>query len=177
MKLFPSCIVCFCFCIYLFANVYAQDSSAIKIQNTKIQNRYVDFFFYTGTYDLVAFRIVENDLSYQLNLGVDDSLTYCFQTSPENFKLLMEKMEKFRKEIETQTTQAVKCKSCPTLQIFWYDGDKERSVLKRAYNIPASVNEILNLCYNASENKKQCTLDKNIFKCFQGFENAYSRPK
>lgn len=157
--------------------MYAQDSSAIQVENTVIKNRYVDFFFYTGTYDLIAFRIVENNPSYELSIGIDDSATYCFQITSEIFTLLMTKMDAFRKELETQTTQTVKCKSCPTLQIFWYDGDKERSVLKRAYNIPVSINEIMNLCYNASENKKQCTLDKNIFKSFQGFENTFSRPK
>ncbi len=156
---------------------------SLKSQNTTLgtdtnafQSRFIDFFFFDGSYNIVAFRVNENTESYQLMLSSADSSTYCFNVSPAQFKILIGNMEDFRLQLEQQPNWPVKCKYCQTVQIFWFDGNIERSALKRSFSIPDSFNTIIDPCYEISASKKRCSTEIENFKSFHGFENYIKGP-
>jgi hypothetical protein len=168
---------------YIFLLLLLNAGLSLKSQNTTLgndstvfQSRFVDFFFFDGSYNIVAFRINESAESVQLMLSSADSSTYCFNVSPAQFKVLIGYMEDFRLQLEQQPNWPIKCKYCQTLQMFWFDGSTERSTLKRSFYIPDSFNIILDFCYEISSNKKRCSTDIENFKSFHGFEDYIKGP-
>lgn len=139
--------------------------------------RFIDFMFFDGNYNVVSFHITEKSSSFQLMLSSLDSSTYCFTASPEEFKLIMSYMKQFNDEILAQPVYPIKCNYCQTLQMFWYDGDKERSTIKRSYRIPGVFTEILDLCYDiSSDDKRKCNIELNYFHSLEGFEDNLRGP-
>lgn len=139
--------------------------------------RFIDFLFFDGSYNIVAFHITENSTSFQLMLSSADSATYCFDTNPEAFKTLMAYMQTFNEDLLAQSNYPVKCNYCQTLQIFWYDGDKERSTLKRSYRIPQVFSQILEYSYDQSHNKSRCAISLDNFMSLEGFEDNLRGPQ
>lgn len=188
-----------CLCCLMYTNVSAQsttlgaDSSAIvkdsltiigedtlvgpPITFRKYNERFIDFMFFDGNYNIVSFHIAENSTSFQLMLSSMDSATYCFSVSPEQFKVIMSYMKQFNDELLAQPNYPVKCNYCQTLQMFWYDGDKERSTLKRSYRIPQMFPELLDYCYDLSETKRRCNISLDNFMSLEGFEDNLRGPK
>ncbi|MFI5172503.1 MAG: hypothetical protein ACHQFW_08935 [Chitinophagales bacterium] len=143
----------------------------------KYDERFIDFMFFDGNYNVVSFRITEKSSCFQFMLSSLDSSTYCFPVEKEEFKLLMSYMKEFSDEIASQSNWPVKCKYCQTLQMFWYDGDKERSTIKRSYLIPESFNKILDFCYELSaDDKYKCTIDLKYFQSLEGFDDNLRGP-
>lgn len=136
--------------------------------------RFIDFMFFDGSYNIVSFHIAENTTSFQFMLSSLDSSTYCFEVSSYAFDQLMAYMQEFNEELLSQPNYPVKCNYCQTLQVFWYDGDKERSSLKRSYRIPKVFTEILEYAYDQSEAKQRCSVSLDNFMSLEGFE-AYLR--
>lgn len=136
--------------------------------------RFIDFMFFDGSYNIVSFHIAENTTSFQFMLSSLDSSTYCFEVTPYAFDQLMAYMQEFNAELLSQPNYPVKCNYCQTLQVFWYDGDKERSSLKRSYRIPKVFTEILEYSYDQSELKQRCSISLDNFMSLEGFE-AYLR--
>ena len=61
--------------------------------------------------------------------------------------------------------------------MFWYDGDKERSTIKRSYRIPGVFTEILDFCYDiSSDDKRKCNIELNYFHSLEGFEDNLRGP-
>ncbi len=139
--------------------------------------RFIDFMYFDGSYNIVSFRIAEKSTSFQFMLSSVDSGTYCFEVSPEAFKQLMGYMYTFNEELLAQPNYPVKCNYCPTLQAFWYDGDKERSTLKRSYRIPQVFSEILEYTYDQSDAKQRCTITLDNFMSLEGFEDKLRGPE
>lgn len=142
----------------------------------KYNERFVDFMFFDGSFNIVAFHITENSSSFQLMLSSLDSSTYCFEAPPGMFDNLMAYMNQFNEELMAQPYGPVKCNYCQTLQIFWYDGDKERSTIKRAYRIPEVFSEMLDYCYDVSMAKNRCKIDLDYFMSLEGFEDNLRGP-
>ncbi len=139
--------------------------------------RFIDFMFFDGSFNVVSFHITEKSSSFQLMLSSLDSSTYCFSVSPEEFKILMAYMKQFNDELLAQPNYPIKCNYCQTLQMFWYDGDKERSTIKRSYRIPAVFNEILEFCYDvSSDDKRKCSIELNYFHSLEGFDDKLKGP-
>ncbi len=136
--------------------------------------RFIDFMFFDGSYNIVSFHIAENSTSFQFMLSSLDSSTYCFEITPFAFDRLMQYMQEFNEELLKQPNYPVKCNYCQTLQVFWYDGDKERSSLKRSYRIPSVFTEILEYSYDQSTTKQRCSISLDNFMSLEGFE-AYLR--
>lgn len=143
----------------------------------KYNERFVDFMFFDGSYNIVSFHIAENSTSFQFMLSSVDSSTYCFDASPEIFDMLMRMMVDFNEELMAQPNYPVKCNYCQTLQIFWYDGDKERSTLKRSYRIPKVFTDILEFSYDQSTEKRRCTISLDHFMSLEGFEDNLRGPQ
>jgi hypothetical protein len=139
--------------------------------------RFIDFMFFDGNYNVVSFHITENSSSFQLMLSSLDSNTYCFSVHPQEFKTLMEMMKQFNDELMAQPNYPIKCNYCQTLQMFWYDGDKERSTIKRSYRIPPVFPEILEYCYDiSSDDKRKCGIELNYFHSLEGFDDKLRGP-
>lgn len=139
-------------------------------------SEYADFFFFNGSYNLVAFSMHPDDTCYEITMNGEDSAGYCFSITEQQFGQVMDFVAKMRTEIEKQTGPSVLCKYCQTMQLFWNDGEKNLSIIKRAYNIPPSFNALLDYCYSISDRKEICTFDKEIFKCFEGYEDYIVNP-
>ncbi|MBK7440678.1 MAG: hypothetical protein WBP43_02220 [Chitinophagales bacterium] len=194
-------IVIFLFTALLFTNkIYAQSSTlgvdtnvvsgndSLTIIGTdtiigppitfrSYNERFIDFMFFDGSFNVVSFHITEKSSSFQLMLSSLDSSTYCFSVSPEEFKILMAYMKQFNDELLAQPNYPIKCNYCQTLQMFWYDGDKERSTIKRSYRIPSVFNEILEFCYDvSSDDKRKCSIELNYFHSLEGFEDNLKGP-
>jgi hypothetical protein len=146
------------------------------IEFKKYDQRFVDFMFFDGSYNIVAFRLTENNECFQLMLSSLDSSTWCFTITEEEFAELMAMVEEMNRELEQQTNWPVKCNYCQTMQFFWYEGDVERSALKRSVAIPISFNSILDFCYDVSEEKQRCHINLNYFQSLQGFEDNLKGP-
>ncbi len=143
----------------------------------KYDEKFIDFMFFDGNYNVVAFRIAEKSSCFQLMLSSLDSNTYCFTVGKDEFKLLMSYLKDFSTELATQSNWPVKCDYCQTLQMFWYDGDKERSTIKRSFLIPDSFNTILDFCYELSaDDKKKCNIDLKYFQSLEGFDDNLRGP-
>ncbi len=139
--------------------------------------RFIDFMFFDGNFNVVSFHITEKSSSFQLMLSSLDSNTYCFNITPYEFDIIMAYMKDFSDELMTQPNYPIKCDYCQTLQMFWYDGDKERSTIKRSYRIPKVFNEILEFCYDASsDDKRKCEIELNYFHSLEGFEDNLRGP-
>lgn len=138
--------------------------------------RFIDFMFFDGNYNVVAFRVTEKSSCFQLMLSSLDSSTYCFEADPEQFKVLMGMVKNFQTELEAQSNWPVKCNYCQTLQFFWYDGEHERSTIKRSYLIPKSFNDILDYCYTLSTGKNRCKIELNYFQSLEGFYDNLRGP-
>jgi len=183
-------LACFFFCIAMKQGgaqnpIYSDTSITIingdtiigkPIEFKKYDQRFMDFMFFDGTYNIVAFRITENNECFQLMLSTLDSSTWCFRISDDDFKELMNMIETMKQELGTQANWPVKCSYCQTLQLFWYEGDVERSTLKRSYLIPESFGPILEKCYNLSGEKQRCNINLNYFQSLQGFEEYMKGP-
>jgi len=139
--------------------------------------RFVDFMFFDGSYNIVSFHIAEKSTSFQFMLSSLDSATYCFDISPEMFNMLMAMMQDFNAELLMQPNYPVKCNYCQTLQIFWYDGDKERSTLKRSYRIPKIFTDILDVSYDQAADKRRCVISTDHFMSLEGFEEYLRGPE
>ena len=139
--------------------------------------RFIDFMFFDGNFNVVSFHITENSSSFQLMLSSLDSNTYCFNVQPQEFKMIMAYMKQFNDELLSQPFTPIKCNYCQTLQMFWYDGDKERSTIKRSYRIPGVFTEILDFCYDiSSDDKRKCNIELNYFHSLEGFEDNLRGP-
>lgn len=104
-----------------------------------------------------------------------DSSVYCFQTGPDEFKLLLTMVKEMNAELMAQSNWPVKCNYCQTMQMFWFEGDHERSTLKRSVAIPQSFNEILDYCYEiSSTRKRKCQLELKTFKVWKDFQINYA---
>jgi len=147
------------------------------IEFKKYDQRFIDFMFFDGSYNMVVFRITENNECFQFMMSSLDSSTWCFTITNDEFKMLMSLVDQMNVELMKQSNWPVKCKYCQTLQFFWYEGDVERSTLKRSYAIPLSFNEILDYCYELSEDKKRCNIKLNYFQSIQGFEDNLIGPQ
>lgn len=146
------------------------------IEFKKYDQRFVDFMFFDGSYNVVAFRITENNECFQFMLSSLDSSTWCFTITDEEFKTMMLLVDEMNRELAQQSNWPVKCNYCQTMQFFWYEGDVERSTLKRSYLIPLSFNDILDYCYNLSIEKQRCRINLNYFQSLQGFEDNLKGP-
>lgn len=139
--------------------------------------RFIDFMFFDGNFNVVSFHITEKSSSFQLMLSSLDSNTYCFNITPYEFDKIMAYMKEFSDELMAQSNYPIKCDYCQTLQMFWYDGDKERSTIKRSYRIPSVFNEILEFCYDASsDDKRKCQIELNYFHSLEGFDDNLRGP-
>lgn len=184
--------VFFCFCLLSAAKISVAQNpiytdSTITIINgdtiigqpitfKKYDERFVDFMFFDGTYNIVAFRITESNQCFQFMLSSKDSSTYCFTISDEAFGQIMRFVQDMKAELEKQSNWPVKCNYCQTMQFFWYEGDLERSILKRSYLIPDAFTHILDLCYDLSSEKQRCGIKLNYFQSLQGFEDNLKGP-
>ncbi len=142
----------------------------------KYNERFVDFMFFDGKFNIVSFRITEKNTCFQLMLSSLDSATFCFDVPQDQFELLMGYMNEFSEELAAQSNWPVKCDYCQTLQMFWYDGDHERSTIKRSYLIPESFNKILEYAYDLSADKRRCTIELNYFQSLEGFDDNLRGP-
>lgn len=142
----------------------------------KYDERFVDFMFFDGTYNIVSFRITESNQCFQFMLSSKDSSTFCFTISDEEFGQIMRLVQEMKSELEKQSNWPVKCNYCQTMQFFWYEGDLERSILKRSVAIPKVFSDILNLCYDLSSEKQRCGIKLNYFQSLQGFEDNLKGP-
>jgi len=146
------------------------------IQFKTYDERFMDFMFFDGSYNIVSFRINESGSCYQFMLSSLDSSTYCFKISDEAFGVLMGYIEDMKAELETQSNWPVKCNYCQTMQMIWYSGDIERSIIKRSVRIPQTFSTILDACYNLSGEKYNCKINLNYFHSLQGFEDNLRGP-
>lgn len=139
--------------------------------------RFIDFMFFDGNFNVVTFRIMEKSTSFQLMLSSVDSTVFCFQTDPEEFKMLMNLIKQMNEELAAQSNWPVKCNYCQTMQMFWYDGEHERSTLKRSVAIPETFNSILDFCYEiSSTDKRRCELELKNFLSLEGFYDKLRGP-
>ena len=51
--------------------------------------RFIDFMFFDGNFNVVSFRIMEKSTSFQFMISSLDSSVYCFQTDPDEFKIFV----------------------------------------------------------------------------------------
>lgn len=198
MRYFATLLLCLSLCAgtsYAQSTTLGADSSEVLIYGDSLtiigedtiigkpitfrsyNERFIDFMFFDGSYNIVAFHIAEKSTSFQLMLSSADSATFCFDVSPDAFKMLMAYMQEFNAELMAQPNYPVKCNYCQTLQIFWYDGDKERSTLKRSYRIPQVFTEILEYSYDQSLTKSRCTISLDNFMSLEGFEDNLRGPQ
>ena len=139
--------------------------------------RFIDFMFFDGNFNVVSFRIMEKSTSFQFMISSLDSSVYCFQTDPDEFKILMAMVKEMNAELMAQSNWPVKCNYCQTMQMFWFEGDHERSTLKRSVAIPQSFNQILDYCYEiSSTEKRKCQLELKNFQSLEGFSDKLRGP-
>ncbi len=187
-------LIAFVFFITLFASgisfgqstTLGEDSIKVIGEDTLIgppivfrqyNERFIDFMFFDGNFNVVSFRIMEKSTSFQFMISSLDSSVYCFQTDPEEFKILLAMVKEMNAELMAQSNWPVKCNYCQTMQMFWYEGDHERSTLKRSVAIPQSFNPILDYCYEiSSTEKRKCQLELKNFQSLEGFADKLRGP-
>ncbi|MBP9795469.1 MAG: hypothetical protein KBD42_05490 [Chitinophagales bacterium] len=187
-------LIAFVFFISLFASgisfgqstTLGEDSIKVIGEDTLVgppivfrqyNERFVDFMFFDGNFNVVSFRIMEKSTSFQFMISSLDSSVYCFQTDPDEFKMLLAMVKEMNAELMAQSNWPVKCNYCQTMQMFWFEGDHERSTLKRSVAIPQSFNQILDYCYEiSSTEKRKCQLELKNFQSLEGFSDKLRGP-